>query len=62
MELKKKIITMAKNAQEASRELALVSTKLKNKTLVSMAKSLKANKSFILSQNKKDIVNAEKKG
>lgn len=62
MELKKKIITMAKDAQEASRELALVSTKLKNKALVSMAKSLKANKSFILSQNRKDIANARKKG
>lgn len=62
MELKKKVITMARDAQEASRELALVSTKLKNKTLVSMAKSLKVNKSFILAQNKKDIANAEKKG
>jgi len=62
MELKKKIITMAKDAQEASGELALVSTKLKNKALVSMAKSLKANKSFILSQNRKDIANARKKG
>lgn len=62
MELEKKIIALAKNAQEASRELALASTELKNKTLISMAESLKAKKSFILSQNSKDIANAEKKG
>ncbi|HOX54196.1 MAG: glutamate-5-semialdehyde dehydrogenase [Candidatus Omnitrophica bacterium] len=62
MELKKKIITMARGAQEASRELALVPTELKNKTLVAMAKALAEKKDFILAQNKKDVILAQKKG
>ena len=61
MSLKKKIINMAENAKEASRELALVPTIVKNKALVSMAGVLKSNKKFILEANKKDVLLAQKK-
>ncbi|MFH1655600.1 MAG: glutamate-5-semialdehyde dehydrogenase [Candidatus Omnitrophota bacterium] len=61
MTLKKKITDMAINAKAASRELALVSTSVKNKTLISMAKVLKSNKGFILKENKKDIIRAQEK-
>ena len=58
--LKDKITNMAKSAKEASRELSLVSSANKNRTLLSMAKLLKANKNFILNENKKDIILAER--
>lgn len=61
MELDKKIIDMARAAREASAGLALVPTSVKNKTLISMARALKANKSFILKENKKDIASAQEK-
>ncbi|WP_144704055.1 glutamate-5-semialdehyde dehydrogenase [Fictibacillus phosphorivorans] len=49
----------AKLAQEASKKLALLSEKDKNKALLVIAYTLESETDFILEQNKKDLVNGE---
>ena len=49
----------AKLAQEASKKLALLSEKDKNKALLVIAETLESETDFILEQNKKDLVNGE---
>ncbi|MBH0171329.1 glutamate-5-semialdehyde dehydrogenase [Fictibacillus sp. 18YEL24] len=49
----------AKLAQEASKKLALLSEKDKNKALLVIADTLESETDFILEQNKKDLVNGE---
>ena len=58
----KKLIRIAKEAKEASRMLATVSTEKKNQVLVTMAQTLVDNKDSILKANKKDLENAKRKG
>ena len=58
----KKLIRIAKEAKEASRMLATVSTEKKNQVLVTMAQALVDNKDSILKANKKDLENAKRKG
>jgi glutamate-5-semialdehyde dehydrogenase len=51
---------MAQAAKDACRDLTTVSTLVKNKTLVSMAKSLNVNKNYIIKENREDIIRAKK--
>jgi len=60
MELKNKIIKIAKDAKDASRLLALVDTPLKNKALKAMARALIKSKALIIKANKKDLKEAKK--
>jgi len=62
MRLKDKILKILTEARDASRVLASVSTKNKNKALGAMAQALLKNSRFILLRNAKDIASAKKKG
>ncbi|MBP9854554.1 MAG: glutamate-5-semialdehyde dehydrogenase [Candidatus Omnitrophica bacterium] len=59
-DLEKKIVTMAQKAKKASRELALLSTDHKNSALRKMAEALTANADYLIKENKKDILSAQK--
>src|SRR3989338_9893830 len=50
----------AKLAKEAAVKLATLPTKIKNKALLEIAKSIKKNSKSIINENKKDIEAAEK--
>jgi glutamate-5-semialdehyde dehydrogenase len=56
------LLIKAKKLKEASNILKTLNAKQKNKAILEIAKSLEKNKDFILSENKKDILEAEKKG
>lgn len=58
----REIKRLCEKAKRASRALALVDTKTKNKALVSMAKALKAKAQYIIKENEKDLSAARKKG
>jgi len=58
MELKKELINIAKDAQEASRFMLALSSETKNQVLESMALSLGSKAGDILKANKKDILKA----
>lgn len=60
MALKEEFINMAKKAQEASREIADISSDKKNDVLKDMASELINKKSQIISANKKDIAAARR--
>ena len=60
MELKNQIIKIARDAKDASRSLALVNTKLKNRALKAMARALIKSKSIIIKANEKDLKEAKK--
>ena len=60
--MKNKILKILNDAKDASRVVAGVSTKNKNKALSAMAKALLKNSRYILLQNAKDISIAKKKG
>ena len=62
MELRKEIEKIAKQAKDACSLLAKASTDVKNKALLSMARSLEKNASYLQRENKKDIIQAERKG
>lgn len=62
MNLKYKILKILQDAKDASRVLANMPTKDKDKALVSMADSLLKSTRYILLQNAKDISSARKKG
>jgi len=57
-----KMITMLKNAKEASRTVAALGTRNKNRALLTMAHSILKYSRYILLQNAKDISSARKKG
>lgn len=57
--LKQKILTLARQAKEASREMAYLPTKTKNRVLLDMAEALIRNRRFLLEANKKDLRLAE---
>lgn len=50
------------NVKSASRELALVDTKAKDKVLIAMSKALIRRASYIIRENEKDISSAMRKG
>lgn len=54
-------IDLAKNAKQASKKLATLSTDIKNKALLAIAEALDANKSKIFEANKLDLQEAEGK-
>lgn len=62
MRLKDKILKILHEAKDASRILAEVSTKDKNKALLWMADSLLKNSRYILLNNARDVSLAKKKG
>jgi len=62
MQLKDKILKMLAQAKDASRVLASVSTKNKNRALAAMAQALLKNSRFILLRNAKDVASAKRKG
>jgi glutamate-5-semialdehyde dehydrogenase len=62
MLLKDKVLNILKEAREASRVLAHVSTKNKNKALLGMANSILKHSRYILLRNSKDVSIATKKG
>lgn len=60
--LKQKISQMAQDAKQASRELAGVSTEVKNRALLEMARALSKKSGTILSANQKDLKKAQREG
>ena len=54
-------IELAKNAKQASKKLATLSTDIKNKTLLAIAEALDANKTKIFEANKLDLTEAQGK-
>jgi len=56
------LIELAQKAKEAASFLAVADTKTKNEALLAVADALIKNKDYILSENKKDLQKAEKKG
>jgi len=61
MSIREKIIKIAKSAKEATAELTVLDTDIKNKALLNMADSLLESRKDIISANQKDITLAEKK-
>lgn len=62
MDIKQFVLNKAKEAKEGARSLANASSKQKNDTLLKMADALKNKSEYLISENKKDIEYAEKKG
>jgi len=62
VDIKQYVTEKAKKARAASRALANISTEIKNNALVKMAKSLEDGSAALISENRKDIVEAEQKG
>jgi glutamate-5-semialdehyde dehydrogenase len=62
MDLKQKLINIARKAQEASRGTLAISPEIKNKALKGMALALLGRKAAILKANKKDVAQAIKQG
>ena len=60
-QLQKKVEKMAKEAKEASRKLSILSKTDKDKALRLMASALIRQKSFIIKENKKDLLAAKRK-
>ncbi|MEK7314161.1 MAG: glutamate-5-semialdehyde dehydrogenase [Deltaproteobacteria bacterium] len=62
MSLQDLILNIAKGAREASREVARLSTAVKNNALLAMAEGIEKNSGFLKKENSKDLELAEKKG
>lgn len=62
MNLKNKINNIAKAAKKASYQMALISTQEKNSALLAMAKALTDRKDFLINENKRDLMAAQKQG
>jgi glutamate-5-semialdehyde dehydrogenase len=62
MDIKQFVLDKAKEAKEGARSLAKASSKQKNDSLLKMAEALKSKSEYLISENKKDIQYAEKKG
>ena len=62
MDIKQYVSDKAKKAKAASRALANLSTEIKNNALYNMAAGLEKEASRLMAENKKDVVEAEKKG
>lgn len=62
MDIKKYVVDLAMEAKAGARSLGRASSAQKNLALVRMAEALKKRKAELISENKKDIKHAEKKG
>jgi glutamate-5-semialdehyde dehydrogenase len=62
MDIQQYVAEKAKKAKAASRALANISTETKNAALFKMAKGLEAEAATLISENRKDLVEAGKKG
>ncbi|MDI6889704.1 MAG: glutamate-5-semialdehyde dehydrogenase [Thermodesulfovibrionales bacterium] len=62
MDIRAYVLNKAKEAKEGAKVLARSSTKQKNLVLLKMAETLRKNAKGLISENKKDIRFAEKKG
>jgi glutamate-5-semialdehyde dehydrogenase len=62
MDIKQYVSDKAKKAKAASRALANLSTEIKNNALYKMAAGLEKDASRLIAENKKDVIEAEKKG
>ena len=62
MDNKQYVSDKAKKAKAASRALANISTEIKNNALFKMAAGLEKESSKLISENQKDLIEAEKKG
>ena len=60
MSLKDEALELGKNAKEASRGLARLSSTVKNRALVAMAEAIERQSEFLLKENKKDVEQATK--
>jgi len=61
MELSAQVIEWCKKAKEASEQIALLSSQLKNEALEEMAIFLEKNQDFLLEENSKDLSKAKEK-
>jgi glutamate-5-semialdehyde dehydrogenase len=62
MDVKQYVTEKAKKAKAASRALATVSTEIKNNALLKMAAGLEHEAAKLISDNRKDLIEAEKNG
>lgn len=62
MDTKKYVLEIAKRARDASYQLAVLSTEVKNKALREMAGAIESSKARIMEANAEDIEAAKKKG
>jgi len=62
MGVKEEIKRIAQRANEASSQVAKLSSELKNRALLMIAEGLIEKKEFLLSENRKDLEYAEGKG
>ncbi|MDD5044956.1 MAG: glutamate-5-semialdehyde dehydrogenase [Candidatus Omnitrophica bacterium] len=62
MALNTELVHIAQKAQKAARRMSEVSSDLKNRVLVEMARSLLKEKRLILEENGKDLASVKKKG
>ena len=60
--LSKHMLTLGKNAREASSSLSILSNESRNKAIISIANQINLNTNKILEANKKDYKKAEEKG
>ena len=62
MTIAEQVATIAKNARQASLELARLSTSVKNEMLLKMADALEAGTDCLVVENAKDLAAGKKKG
>lgn len=62
MSMQETIQSMAVECKKAAREVAALSTEVKNRVLLKMAEGLKAQQEFISRENEKDLVAGREKG
>jgi glutamate-5-semialdehyde dehydrogenase len=62
MDIKQYMTGKARKAKAASRTLATISTEIKNNALLKMASGLEHEAAKLISENRKDLIEAEKKG
>jgi len=62
LDIKQYVTDKAKKAKAASRQLANISTEIKNNALFKMAAGLEKESTKLIAENKKDLVAAEQKG
>ena len=60
--MEENILIKGKNARIASRELATISTVIKNRALKCIAEEIEANRDLIKKENEKDLENGRRKG
>jgi len=62
MAIRETITTMAREAKAAARQVAVLSTEVKNRVLEGMARELEARRAFIRKENGKDLAAGREKG